>query len=151
MKVKKRILWGVFGFILGFVIADYLEFFPTLYKDYGMSLPFTFEFVDSVDGTPVDGVVVNATYKDVDVINKYHDVGGGTVYVLARGGGFGYKQTFFFKKPSPRRTIKRINEKEIDFTFQHPLYKTYKKTLSKGKRGEIYTVKLIPIDSQTSP
>ena len=136
MKLRKRIFLGTLVLVLGFVLADYLEFFPTIYKDYGMSLPFRFELVDSVDGTPVDGIVVKATYKDFDVINKCNDEGGGTVYIDAHGGGFGYKQTFLFKKPSPRRAIKRINEKEIDFTFQHYLYMTYKITLSKEKAGE---------------
>lgn len=86
--------------------------------------------------------------KGSDVIIKYMDIGGGVVSVVAGGGGFGYTQTLFFKKPSPRRAIKRINEKEIDFTFQHPLYKTFKGTFSRGKPGEIYTVKLIPIENK---
>lgn len=146
MKVKKRIFWGFLVFVSGFILADYLELFPSIHKDCSMSLPFTFEFVDAVDAAPVDGVVVNATYNGSDVIVKCHDDIVGTVYVLVKGGGFGYKQTFFFKKPSPRKTIKRINEKEIEFSFQHPLYKTFKKTTSKGKLGEIYTVKLNPIE-----
>jgi hypothetical protein len=145
MQTKKRVLLIALILVSGFVLADYLEFFPTLYKDYAMNLPFTFEFIDAVDNTPVSGITVNASYNGADAISKYHDDGGNTAYVVIKGGGFGYKQTFLFKKPSPRRAIKQIAEKEIDFTFQRTGYKTITQTLSKGKRGEIYIIKLSPV------
>jgi hypothetical protein len=127
-----------------FVLADYLESFPGIYKDFAMNLPFTFEFYDAENGKPVSGVVVDASYKGENAVNRYHEFEN-IVDVLVRGGGFGYKKTFLFKKPSPRQTIKRINNKQIDFTFQHPGYQTVKRTLSKNKSGDSYVIKLAPI------
>ncbi|MHC4836440.1 MAG: hypothetical protein ACYTCN_10995, partial [Planctomycetota bacterium] len=84
------------------------------------------------------------SYKGENAVNRYHEFEN-IVDVLVRGGGFGYKKTFLFKKPSPRQTIKRINNKQIDFTFQHPGYQTVKRTLSKNKSGDSYVIKLAPI------
>ena len=134
----------------GFVLADYLELLVPfiICKDMSKLLVFNFEITDSVNGTPVDGVIINATYKDSDAVIQSNDVGGGIYYIIAHGGSFGYRQTIFFKKPSPRQTIKEIKNKEIDFTFQHPLYKTFKKTYQQGKPREIYTVELVPAEDK---
>ena len=148
MKVKKRIILIVLVLMAGFVLADYVGLFPSICKDMGLDLVYNFEIIDSVNGTPVEGVVINATYKDSDAVIKSIDAGGGIYYIRAYGGRFGYTQTIFFKKPSPRQTIKEIKNKEIDFTFQHPLYKTFKKTYQQGKPREIYTVELVPAEDK---
>jgi hypothetical protein len=146
-KKRKRIFWGVVMCLIaiGFIAADYMGWFTTIYKDYGMELMFEFAFVDAADTTPVEGVAVSATYKGTDALCDCQNAGGITRATVL-GGGFGYTQTLLFKKPSPWQTIKRISEKQIDFIFRHPDYITCTKTLSQAEQDGICTIMLVPED-----
>ncbi len=144
MKVFRRVILVMLVLSVLFVVGDYCGLFLSFHGDGAMLFAFGFKFVDSVDGSVVSGVEVSAEYEGSVVSNRHADQRQDSViFVISKG--FGGTQTILFHKPSKRKARRKFNQREFDFTFQHPLYETDKRTVSIAKDGNSINVKLVPL------
>lgn len=141
--MKKKIIFGVVILAVLFVVADYFGLAGlSLHKDGGVIIPFEFKFIDSKE-KPINNVTITASLNGYGLGGRFEYDDNDLSVVLGRIGiGVGWRQTIFFKIPSPKR---KADNKEVEFLFKHPDYIEQEKTfLVRDIKKKSHTIVLHP-------
>jgi len=138
--MKNAILIAVIvaAFIIGFVIADYCELLLAIHKDGARSVRFHFKFQDLTNGKTLTGVTIESPGRSVITPNKTETSSDGIIHGVVMI-GWGCKQTILFEKPNFYQSMKNKN---IEFTFSHPSYRTETRTFTVKELKQTQTIEL---------